>query len=57
MAMAGATAVVLQVGVFWGSSGLALVLGIWHQGNSGDAVENRGLVLWIQGSECVVKIF
>lgn len=59
VAMAGVTAVVLQVGIFWGSSGLALVLGIWHLRNSGDAAENRGLVLWsrIQGSECVVKIF
>lgn len=44
--------------VFWGGSGLALVLGIWHQGNS-LGVANRGLVLWsrIQGSEGIVNIF
>lgn len=32
--LAGAMAVILQVGIFWDLSGSALVLGIWHQGNS-----------------------
>jgi len=45
-ALAGVMAVVLQVDVFWGSSGLALVLGIWHEGNS------LGMLLKIEALSC-----